>query len=191
MNFLATLQILAQDTHTPETTVEESSGIDLLLPETSELIAGILAFVIIFVFVWKWALPAVSKMLAARQDAITGQLSEAEKTKVEAEELLADYNKQLADARGEGNRIVDEARQSAEAVRAEIVERAEADAQGITRKAREEAAAEKQRAAAEVRTQVADLSLELAQMVVAGSVDEQTQKNLVDRYIDDIPGLKE
>ena len=191
MNFLATLQILAQDTHTPETTVEESSGIDLLLPETSELIAGILAFVIIFVFVWKWALPAVSKMLAARRDAITGQLSEAEKTKVEAEELLADYNKQLADARGEGNRIVDEARQSAEAVRAEIVERAEADAQGITRKAREEAAAEKQRAAAEVRTQVADLSLELAQMVVAGSVDEQTQKNLVDRYIDDIPGLKE
>lgn len=191
MNLLATLQILAQDTHTPETTVEESSGIDLLLPETSELIAGILAFVIIFVFVWKWALPAVSKMLAARQDAITGQLSEAEKTKVEAEELLADYNKQLADARGEGNRIVDEARQSAEAVRAEIVERAEADAQGITRKAREEAAAEKQRAAAEVRTQVADLSLELAQMVVAGSVDEQTQKNLVDRYIDDIPGLKE
>ena len=36
---------------------ESSSGIDLLLPATSELVAGIAAFAIVFFFIWKWALP--------------------------------------------------------------------------------------------------------------------------------------
>ena len=42
---------------------ESSSGLDLLLPATSELIAGIFAFGIVFFFVWKWALPALSETL--------------------------------------------------------------------------------------------------------------------------------
>ena len=36
---------------------ESGSGIDLLLPATSELVAGIAAFAIVFFFIWKWALP--------------------------------------------------------------------------------------------------------------------------------------
>jgi hypothetical protein len=49
---------------------EESSGIDLLLPATSELVAGIIAFTIIFVFAWKWVFPTIRTTLEARQDAI-------------------------------------------------------------------------------------------------------------------------
>ena len=42
---------------------ESSSGIDLLLPATSELVAGIAAFAIVFFFIWKWALPALNETL--------------------------------------------------------------------------------------------------------------------------------
>ena len=58
---------------------ESSSGLELLLPATSELIAGIFAFGIVFFFVWKWALPALSETLDERSNAIEGQISEAKK----------------------------------------------------------------------------------------------------------------
>ena len=49
---------------------ESSSGLELLLPATSELVAGIFAFAIVFFFVWKWALPALDETLSARAEAI-------------------------------------------------------------------------------------------------------------------------
>jgi len=172
-----------------EEIAEEPSGLDLVLPEINELIAGVIAFAIVFVAVWVWLRPKISETLAARQEAITGQLTAAETTKHEAESLLMDYKQQLAKAREEANRIVDEARQSAEALRADVVGKAEAEAGEIVRKAREEAAAERQRATAAIRDEVAALSLDLARRVVTESVDASAQKKLVDRYIAELEEL--
>ncbi len=83
-----------------------------MLPETNELIAGIVAFLIVFVFVWKWALPAINRTLEARQKAITGKLEDAENSKTEAENLRKDYEKQIAEARTKVNQMIDEARKS-------------------------------------------------------------------------------
>ena len=52
---------------------EEPEGIDLVIPEMNELIAGIIAFSIVFLVVWRWGRPAINRALEARQDAITGQ----------------------------------------------------------------------------------------------------------------------
>lgn len=168
----------------------DGGGIDLLLPDTAELIAGLIAFAIIFFFVWKWVIPAANRALEARQEAITGQLTEAEKAKQDAESLLEDYKQQMAQAREEANGIVDDARQSADALRSDLVSKAEAEAESIRSKARDDAVAERERASAQIRDEVASLSLELAQKVVAGSVDESAQRVLVDRYIDELGGLE-
>ena len=184
----APLVLLAQVEET--TPVDEPSGIDLLRPPTSELIAGLIAFVIIFAFVWRWVLPAVNRTLEARQQAITGQLTAAEEAKREAESLLADYKAQLAKARDEANRIVEEARKTGESLRSDIVGKAQTEADTIARRAREEMAAERERAATAIRDEVAALSLDLAQKVVAGSVDTKAQKVLVDRYIAELETLK-
>ena len=53
---------------------EETSGVALLLPDPNEAIAGIIAFAIVFFFVWKWAVPALNKTLEARQQAIRAEL---------------------------------------------------------------------------------------------------------------------
>jgi F-type H+-transporting ATPase subunit b len=180
------LKVFAQVVYLAAEGEEPPEGIDLVIPEINELIAGIIAFAIVFLAVWLWARPAISRALAARQDAITGQLQEAEKTKVEAESLLEDYRKQLADARGEAEQIVADARSTAETMRGEIMARAETEAAEITRRAREEAAGEKTRAEAQIRDEVASLSLALAQKVVAESVDADAQRALVDRYIDEL-----
>ena len=88
------VQILAAE-------AEEGGRLDLLLPALPELIAGIIAFTFVFIAIRLWAWPAMNKMLEARQQAISGQLQEAEQSKVEAQSLLDDYRKQLDEAKGE------------------------------------------------------------------------------------------
>lgn len=165
---------------------EAGGGLDLLLPPTSELIAGIIAFTVVFFFMWRWAWPAINRSLENRQQAIGGQLKEAEATKVEAQSLLDDYRSQLAEAKGEANRIVEEARARAETVRSDLVAKAETEANQIIAKAREDAANEKARALQEARREVADLSIDLAEKVVGENLDREAQHGLIERYLADL-----
>ena len=77
---------------------ESGSGIDLLLPATSELVAGVAAFAIVFFFIWKWALPGLNETLEKRASEIEGQIKEAEKTKADAEKSKAEYDSMVANA---------------------------------------------------------------------------------------------
>ena len=182
MQFLTAMVIIAQEEGTPDNT-------RLVLPEPSELIAGILAFAIVFFFVWKWAMPAINRTLEQRQAAIAGQIEDAEKAKVEAESLLADYRSQLAEARTEGNKIIEEARGTAEQMRVDLVARAEEEAESIRVKAREDADSEKARALSEARSQVGDISVDLAGRIVGDSLDADVHQDLIDRYLEDLERL--
>ncbi len=168
---------------------EEAEGIQLLLPHPDELIAGLIAFVIVFFFVWKWAVPSLNTMLEARQAAIRADYEAAEAAKVEAQSLLDDYQGQLAGANDEAAGIVDEARTAGDQVKADIVARAETEAEQIKERAHGEIAGERERVSGELRRQVADLSIGVAEKVVGDSLDDDRQRELVDRYIDDLGGV--
>lgn len=184
INLLAQVAFMAAEGATPP------EGIDLVIPETEELIAGIIAFAIVFILIWWKVRPMIAATLAARQEAITGQLTEAEKAKTEAESLLDDYKQQLATAKDEANKIVEDAKQAAETVKSDIVAKAEAQAEGMVAKARDEAGAEKERVSAQLRDEVMSLSMALTQKVVADGIDESTQKRLVEQFIDDVGELE-
>jgi len=169
---------------------ESGKGIDLLMPETSELIAGILAFSIIFVCVWKWVLPTLKETLERRQQIIKQEQLAAEAAKIEAESLLSDYREQLAGARDEASRIIEDARQAGEAVKHELVAKAESDAAVIKQRASVDAAGERDRLATQLRSEVAALSLDVAEKVVGSSLDRDAQRALVDRYIDELGETK-
>lgn len=184
MQLLTALAVLAT-----EEGGETGGGLSLILPPTSELIAGILAFLIVFWFVGRRAMPMINKTLEARQQAITGQLTEAEESKKEAESLLADYRSQLAEAKTEGNRIIEEARVAGDQLKADIVARAEEEAAATLAKAREEAQNEKARALAEARREVGQISVGLAEKIVGESLDGKVQQGLIDRYLEDLERL--
>jgi F-type H+-transporting ATPase subunit b len=164
---------------------EESGdgGLELLLPATPELIAGVIAFALVFFFVRLWAMPAINDSLENRRKAITGQMEEAEKAKAEAEKLRADYEAQLAEAQAERNRILETARSEADGVKTELIAKAEAQAEEILEKARADAAAEKARVMQDAQREVANLTVDLAEKVVGSNLDRQTQLGLVERYI--------
>jgi F-type H+-transporting ATPase subunit b len=168
---------------------ESSSNVSLVLPETAELIAGIIAFAIVFFFVWKWALPTLNKTLETRQLAVSGELADAEKAKVEAESLLSDYRAQLADAKSEGNRILEDARVTAEQMKTDLLAKAESEADNIRGKARDDASAEKSRALSDARAQVGDISVELAGKIVGEALDANAHQALIDRYLADLERL--
>ena len=182
MQFLTAMVVLAQEEGPTDNTA-------LVLPETSELIAGILAFSIVFFFVWKWALPVINKTLEQRQAAIRGQMEEADKAKVEAESLLADYKAQLADSKAEGNRIIDDARGTAEQMKSDILAKAEEEADQVRAKARVDADAEKSRALSEARSRVGEISVDLAGKIVGESLDAEAHEDLINRYRSDLEKL--
>jgi len=177
MQFLIATIFIAQEE------AETTSNVSLVLPETAELIAGIIAFAIVFFFTWRWAMPTIKKTLEARQEAVAGELAGAEKAKVEAESLVSDYKSQLAEAKTDANRIIEEAREAAESMRSDIVAKAEDEANQVLAKARSEAEAEKSRALAEARSQVGEISVELAEKIVGDSLDADAHSDLVERYL--------
>jgi F-type H+-transporting ATPase subunit b len=155
----------------------------LIMPATNELVWGALSFIIVFGALAKFGYPAVKKGMEARSNRIRDSLDEAERAKNEAGSILDEYQRQLADARSEANRIIEEARQTADQLRRDLVTRAEQEAQELRQRTQEDIAAAQQRAMADLRTQVRDLTIDVAEKVVGRQLDRDTQRALVDNYI--------
>ena len=169
-----------------EETVEEVNEASDLFPHWEELLVGALAFAILFYFMWKWVFPRVGALLDERRQKIQGELEQAETTRSEADGLLADYRVQLANARGEADRIIEEARRTADQVRVDLQAKAEQEAQASVARAQEEIRAERDRVFQELRGQVGDIAVELAGRVVGQSLDKSAHDRLIEEYIDQV-----
>jgi F-type H+-transporting ATPase subunit b len=164
----------------------ERTGLDLILPPVAELIGGAIAFAIVYFVLNRIAFPKLREGIQARQDTIQGNLQDAEASKTEAQGMLDDYKKQMADARAEANRVIEESRQQAEQVRKDIIARSEKDAESIVARAQEQIEAERARTVSELQGTISTMSIELAEKVVGRTIDAATQKELVDAYIRDV-----
>jgi F-type H+-transporting ATPase subunit b len=154
-----------------------------ILPELNEIIWGGLAFLVLLGVLWKFGLPPIRNMVAQREDRIRADLERAEQAKVEAEGVLTQYQQQLADARQEAGRLIDEGRQAADQVRQDLIARAEADADEVRARAEEDTRLQVERAMADLRTQVADMSIGLAEKIVERNLDPNAQQDLIESYI--------
>ncbi len=157
-----------------------------ILPAANEVIWGSISFVILFLFLWKFGLPPVRKMMEAREERIRTDLEKAETAKTDSERVLEEYRAQLADARNEGARILEEARQAADQMRRDLISRAEADAAELRGRAQEDIRLAGERALADLRTRVADLSIELAEKIVERNLDRDTQVALIENDINEV-----
>jgi F-type H+-transporting ATPase subunit b len=157
-----------------------------LRPEWNEIIWGSAAFLVLLLAAWKWGVPAVKNMEAAREDRIRSDLERAEAARTEAESEKEQYLAQIADARNEAGRIIEEARQAAEQVRRDTVARAEAEAAEVRARAQEDARMAADRAMSELRGRVGELSIQLAEKIVERNLDRNTQMDLVNSFIDQV-----
>jgi F-type H+-transporting ATPase subunit b len=155
-----------------------------IVPQSNELIWGSISFFIVLFVLYKYGYPSVKKGMDARADRIRSSLADAENAKDEAESVLAEYRKQLADAKGESSRIIEEARQAADKIREDLHKKAEQEVSEIKRKAQEDISAQASRTMADLQARVALLAVQLAEKVVEKNLDEDTNRQLIDQYIE-------
>jgi F-type H+-transporting ATPase subunit b len=157
-----------------------------IVPETKEIVWAAICFVIVFALLaWK-AWPAIKKAIQDREERIRADLERAEAAKVEAEQALAGYHQQLAEARTEAGKIIEEARLAADQVRKDLIARAEAEAAELRARAQADIGLATDRALADLRSRVAELSIELAEKVVERNLDHDTQIALIESYINQV-----
>ena len=165
---------------------EATSDKENLYPHAAELLVGALAFAIVFYFIWKWVLPRVNTLLEERRQQIQGEIERAETTRTEADQLLADYREQLAGARDEANRIIEEGRRTADQLRRDLQAKAEEEASATVARAQDEIRAERDRVFEDLRAQIGDIAVELAARVVNQSLDKKAHEKLIDDYIEQV-----
>src|SRR5690606_7758797 len=117
-----------------------------LLPADYDIIWSAVCFIIIFVVVWRVALPRVAKVLDARSAAIEGNIAKADEAQKQAEAALEEYTRQLADARSEAGEIREAAREDGRKIVAEAKETASSEAARLTASAHTQIEAERQAA---------------------------------------------
>jgi F-type H+-transporting ATPase subunit b len=167
----------------PEECVEAPNPI---LPEPNEIIWGGAAFVVLLGLMWWKLLPPIKQGLADRTERIRTDLERAEAAKAEGEQVLAQYQAQVANAKAEANKIIEDARKTADALRSDLQARAEAEIAEMRRRAAADVEAAKAQAIADLTAEVATLAIGAAEVVVQKSLDRETQVQLVENYIQQV-----
>jgi F-type H+-transporting ATPase subunit b len=158
-------------------------------PEPGLIIWTLISFFILLILLKKVAFPPILKGMKKREETIKQQLEEAQKTKKEAEDLLEGYKRQLAEARSEAQKIINEGKSLGENMRKEIVQKAQAESNQIVKRAQEEIELQKQKAILELQEKIADLSIMAATKIINKSLNTEDNRRLVEEYVSKVGDL--
>lgn len=160
---------------------------DLLIPESGLLFWMTLVFVIVFLILWKWGFPAIVKMVNDRKNFIDESLRKAH----EANERLANIQKEgeslLQQAREKQAEILREAATTRDAIVGQAQEKAKDEGARLLNEAKAEIEAEKQNAIRDIRSQVAELSVQIAEKILREKLSKDSaQMDMIDRLLDEV-----
>ena len=142
--------------------------------------------VILIVLLAKFAWKPILAALAAREEGISNALLAAENAKKDMQNLKADNEKLLAEARAERDLMIKEAREIKEKMIADAKSEAQAQGAAMIESAKATIESEKNAAMAELKNQVSSLSLEIAETLLKGELsNKEAQTKLVEKMLGD------
>lgn len=144
----------------------------------------LVVFLLLLGILAKTAWPAILKAVEEREKKIQAQLDEAAKANAEAQRVLSVYQQQLAAAREEAGAIVAAGRQAGERLREDLVAKGRAEQEELLVRARREIGLEKDKALGELRREAVELSIAAASKVIERNMDNETDRRLVQDYLD-------
>jgi F-type H+-transporting ATPase subunit b len=155
----------------------------LLLPEFGLLIWTLLAFLVVFFILGKFAWPAIVNGLRQREQGITDSLATAERVKAEMAQLKSENEALLVQAREERAQMLKEARDIKDKIITEAKDQAKIEAHKIIVNA--QAAIEQQKMAAitEVKNQVGNLVIEISEKILRRELGNKTEQ---EKYINQL-----
>jgi F-type H+-transporting ATPase subunit b len=159
----------------------------LITPDFGLLFWMALVFIIVLFILWKWGFPVIVKMELDRKDYIDASLKKAH----EANERLANIQKEgesiLQEAREKQAQILREAAETRDAIVGKAQDKARSEGVRLLDEAKAAIEQEKKAAIADIRQQVAALSVEIAEKVLREKLkDDKSQMDLIDRMLDEV-----
>jgi len=169
------------------TFLAEGTAQNPLIPDTAELIIGLLCFFIVFGVLGKKLLPNIQKTLDERHDAIEGGLERAAEAQAEATRTLEEYKAQLAEARHEAARITEHAREQGSVIIAEMKEEGQRQREAIIAAGHAQIEADRRQVTNVLRQDVGRIATDLAGRVVGESLEDSArQSRIIDRFLDEL-----
>jgi F-type H+-transporting ATPase subunit b len=159
----------------------------LLKPEFGLLIWTLLAFLVVFFILKKFAWPAIVKGLKDREQSIADSLATAERVKMEMAQLKTENEALLATAREERAKMLKEARETKDKIVNEAKEQAKAEANKIITEAQAAINTQKMAALTEVKNQVGKLVIEVSEKVLRRELENKSaQEAHIKGLVDDV-----
>ena len=152
----------------------------LLLPEFGLLIWTLLAFLIVFYILGKFAWPAIVKGLREREAGISDSLATAERVRAEMAQLKSENEALLVQAREERAIMLKEARDTKDKIINEAKDQAKAEAGKIISDARAAIEVQKMAAITEVKNQIGVLVIEVSEKILHRQLDNKSEQ---EKYI--------
>lgn len=173
--------VLASASDYPEYTMSP------ILPYLPEFFFALVAFGVFYLFISRVISPRLEQVYTERAAQIEGSIEEAQQAKAEAAAAKKQYEDQLAGARDEAAKIREHAKEQGAQIIAELRQQAQVEADRIKETAHKQVEADRQQALVSLRTEVGQISTDLASRIVGESLEDQArQSGVIERFLADL-----
>ena len=143
-----------------------------------------LNLLILYLILKKIAFKPLKNMIDSRQKEVDEMYSNAENAENEAGELRREYEEKLSGAKAESEEILKNAQRRAILREEEIIKEAEAEAGRIMERAEAEIELERRRAVNDVKDEVSEIAISIAEAVIERDINENEHKELINSFIE-------
>ena len=163
----------------------------LVQPDPGLYIWTIIVFLVLLFLLMKFAWKPLLAMLEKREDNIKQSLADAEKARDELVNVKEDTEKLLNEARTESQAIVAAGKKNAERMQEEIVDKAQSKSDALLADAKKQIQLEKDRAITDVRAEVVNLSMQVAEKLINKNLSKEDNLKLINDSLSSINSKNE
>jgi F-type H+-transporting ATPase subunit b len=134
----------------------------------------------------KYAWPPIVRLTEEREKRIAHQLAEAERLRAESQAAVAEQQRLLQAAKDDAQKLLQEAKVLAQKEREHVLQRAQQEQQQVLERAKREIESERERAVDALRREAVELSLAAAARLIRQRMDAESDRRLVEEFIDSV-----
>lgn len=161
-----------------------------VIPEWSTFIAQILSTLVLFIVVKYFLFKPVTVMVNERKEKIQNDVFEANKRMQDVEELKSQYTLKIENAKDEAKRIVNAAKHREDEFKKETLKEVKIEVEGLFLKAKNDIQVQKEKAMNAVKYEAVETAVVMASKLVNESLNEDTHREVIKKFIDEVEGME-
>ncbi len=154
------------------------------------LLIYLVNFLLVLGILYAFAYKPILRLMDQRAERIRESLEASERAREEAASSQETIQNEIVEARREGQRLMDQAREAVERYRGEEMERARQEAEAFVGRAKADIQRERDTAVEEVRASFGDLAITAAERVIRRSLDRQAHEELITQVLEEGESLR-